>query len=493
MFQRFAFLKKPLVFDNLKIFQLDLRSLAVSRIIIGLLIIIDNALRLTNLKAHYTDAGILPLALLLKKEAPQGFTFFIHSGSSEWAIFLFILSSLFALGFLVGWKTRVMSILCWAMAVSLQYRNPFIIDGGDVLLRCFLFWFMFLPLGARWSLDSYLGGRDCKKGGGDRPKGDWDLFASFASFALPLQLFLMYYFSAVLKTSSEWWPEGTASGFALSLEAFTEPLGYWLLQFPELLKSITRFTYVLEFVFVFLLLSWGWWRFLGVCLFIFFHFSLYAAMDLALFPWIAAGCLISLIPEEFWNLFFKPKSKSNILNEVLWKQVLVLPFIYLTICWNFMGYTRNWDFPNIAKKLVRFVHIDQHWGMFAPYPLKDSGWYEFGITQWNGEYVHTFIDPKSEAEWDEEKDQPKRINEFYVDQRWRKYLLNIWEKKNSSLRRGLAGYLCDQWNRSREDETLDKALSVDFEFELSVNKEYLKRGPREGIDLGSYDCQVLQE
>lgn len=69
----------------------------------------------------------------------------------------------------------------------------------------------------------------------------------------------------------------------------------------------------------------------------------------------------------------------------------------------------------------------------------------------------------------------------------------IWEKKNSSLRRGLAGYLCDQWNSSREDETLDKALSVDSEFEFSVNKEYLKRGPREGIDLGkSYDCQVLQ-
>lgn len=52
---------------------------------------------------------------------------------------------------------------------------------------------------------------------------------------------------------------------------------------------------------------------------------------------------------------------------------------------------------------MRFVHIDQHWGTFAPYPLKDSGWYEFGITQWNGEYVHTFIDPKSEAEWDEEQ------------------------------------------------------------------------------------------
>jgi hypothetical protein len=36
-------------------------------------------------------------------------------------------------------------------------RNPYILSGGDVLLRVVVFWAMFLPLGDRYSLDAYYG------------------------------------------------------------------------------------------------------------------------------------------------------------------------------------------------------------------------------------------------------------------------------------------------------------------------------------------------
>ena len=55
----------------------------------------------------------------------------------------------------VGWHTRIATAVSWALLVSLHARNPWLASmGGDALLRLFLFWGMFLPLGARLSLDA---------------------------------------------------------------------------------------------------------------------------------------------------------------------------------------------------------------------------------------------------------------------------------------------------------------------------------------------------
>jgi hypothetical protein len=45
---------------------------------------------------------------------------------------------------------RLCTVLSWALPVSLQNRNAFILDVGDVFFRLLLF----LPLGASYSLDS---------------------------------------------------------------------------------------------------------------------------------------------------------------------------------------------------------------------------------------------------------------------------------------------------------------------------------------------------
>ena len=50
-----------------EVFSADLRSLAVFRIVLALLILAVLANRATDLSAHYTDKGVLPRSVLLEE------------------------------------------------------------------------------------------------------------------------------------------------------------------------------------------------------------------------------------------------------------------------------------------------------------------------------------------------------------------------------------------------------------------------------------------
>jgi hypothetical protein len=68
---------------------------------------------------------------------------------------LFAIAALVAIALLVGYRTRLATVLL-ALLASLQARNPTLIQGGDNLLLLLLFWGMFLPLGARFAIDAAL-------------------------------------------------------------------------------------------------------------------------------------------------------------------------------------------------------------------------------------------------------------------------------------------------------------------------------------------------
>src|SRR5690606_10376590 len=138
-----------------KTFTLDLRALALLRIGLGALLLIDLYTRATDLEAHYANTGVLPLPALFSHEwNPYFFSF--HTGSGLWQVqaIFFLLAAFFAVCLLLGYKTRLATVLSWALLVSLHNRNPLILQGGDDLVRMLLFWSIFLPLGSFYSLDS---------------------------------------------------------------------------------------------------------------------------------------------------------------------------------------------------------------------------------------------------------------------------------------------------------------------------------------------------
>jgi hypothetical protein len=52
---------------------------------------------------------------------------------------LFGVTAIAAVALLIGYRTRLASIVVWAMMVSIQWRNPLVLSDADTLLRVLLF------------------------------------------------------------------------------------------------------------------------------------------------------------------------------------------------------------------------------------------------------------------------------------------------------------------------------------------------------------------
>ena len=140
-----------------RVFSLDYRSIAALRIIIGLTLLFDVIQRSTSLIAHYTDLGLLPRSELFRIDNYNGYwSLHFINGSPLFISILFIIAGVFALMMIVGYKTRIATIVSFIMLISIHNRNPMVLQGGDVALRVILFWMIFMPLSNRFSLDNIL-------------------------------------------------------------------------------------------------------------------------------------------------------------------------------------------------------------------------------------------------------------------------------------------------------------------------------------------------
>ena len=275
-------------------FSCDLRTLALFRICIAGLILADLVNRARDLTAHYTDAGILPRADLLAIH-PTRMSLHLISGSAAGQSVLFLLAGLAAVALLVGYRTRWMAVISWILLISLQLRNPMVSQGGDMLLRLLLFWGLFLPLGARFSVDAALDKED--------PPTSNSYF-SFATVGLLLQAMSVYFFTALLKNSSVWIPDGTAVEYAMRLDHITTSAGVWLRGFPLIGHGLTYFVWVLELVaplLMFLPLVFPWLRLLGLFLLFCMHAAFFVFLNIGLFPFVSITSLIAFLPRHVWD------------------------------------------------------------------------------------------------------------------------------------------------------------------------------------------------
>ena len=76
------------------------------------------------------------------------------SGSWVWALLLHLVAAGAAMALLLGYRTRLATLISFVLLVSLHNRAPLMLQGGDNLLLLMVFWSIFLPLGARFSMDA---------------------------------------------------------------------------------------------------------------------------------------------------------------------------------------------------------------------------------------------------------------------------------------------------------------------------------------------------
>ncbi len=173
---------------------IDLRTLALFRALLGLLLLASVLGCCSDLGVFWTDDGVMPRRWLVEADSRWRLSLYLVNGQSWFVALLLALQAGFALMLALGWRTRLATVASFALWVSLLNRNPLVLNGGDLLLCCLLFWAMFLPLGARHSVDVALS---------SAPPPKDDLHMSGASVGLLTQAMSVYFFSALLKSGSE--------------------------------------------------------------------------------------------------------------------------------------------------------------------------------------------------------------------------------------------------------------------------------------------------
>lgn len=283
-----------------ELFGFDLRSLAAFRIGVALILMADLAIRFRDIRALYSDEGVLPRTALEGLGNPLHWSIHGISGEPFVQTILFFLAFLMALGLLVGYRTRLAAIASWALLISLHNRNPLLQFAGDDMLRALMFWAMFLPLGACFSLESALN---------SSPDPLPKRVLSGATFALSLQVYYIYVFSAGYKTTSPiWWPDLTAVYYALSFDQYAAPLGQFLLNFKPLLPISTFFTLVLEWIgplFLFIPVATTFFRTATIITFILLHVGFGLTLHIGLFPALGIFTWLVFIPSDIWEGIFQ--------------------------------------------------------------------------------------------------------------------------------------------------------------------------------------------
>ncbi len=277
-------------------YGLDVRSLALMRVCLALILLVDIRIRFEDLRAFYADWGVMPRSFLIEEVvSPFKLSFHLMNGFGLFQGFLMALAFVIALALLMGYRTRLATALSWVFLCSLQARNPQILQAGDGLIRLTLFWSMFLPLGAAWSVD-----RALDSSGKEAPKKVF----SGGSVALLAQFCMLYFFTAALKNGPQWTLEGTAVYYSLQLEKFQRPFGQFLLHFPALPQILTPLVLWFERLGPFLILmplGIGVVRTIGVLLFVVLHIGMGSGLHLGPFPFIGATTALVFLPSEFWD------------------------------------------------------------------------------------------------------------------------------------------------------------------------------------------------
>jgi predicted DCC family thiol-disulfide oxidoreductase YuxK len=287
------------------VFGADLRSMAALRIGCALIVILDLIQRSADLVAHYTDQGIAPRMLVIDHTNRWSVSLHQMSGIWQWQAVLFMLAALAALALLVGYRTRLASILTWGLCVSLITRNPYVGYSADVLLRLMLFWGMFLPWGAVYSVDSAWR---------DNPPPSRQ-FLSLGTIAFVIQIVSVYLFSVMLKSGKEWWSEGSAIYYALSIDYLATPIGKVVREAPYFtLRILTWSVLFLELIAPLALLlpvrraSVRLGAVLGI---VALHLSISSVLFVGIFPLLGITGMLFFLPGQFWDFLERKFVKAS--------------------------------------------------------------------------------------------------------------------------------------------------------------------------------------
>jgi len=237
---------------------------------------------------------------------PDLFTFFGPSGwlSSQWTgwgllrpfnsstavVIVFAALVVGASALTVGFHTRIASVVVFVALSSLLQRNPYVVTGGETLLRIVALFLVFAPAGESLSVDRWRRARD--------DFWSFPVRAPWAQRLIQVQVSLMYLSTVFLKLIGHTWRAGTAVGYAWGLAHYTRIAVPHAIAGSLLAVHIATWgTLAIESSLA--VLVWNrrlrpWVLVAGVAL----HLSIELTMKVGFFSWAVLVTYIAFVPED---------------------------------------------------------------------------------------------------------------------------------------------------------------------------------------------------
>ena len=271
--------------------RIDTRSLAVFRVIAGVLIVVDILLRLRNFRFFYTDDGVMPVEVARGLVPEYAVSVFFLSGDPTITLLLFAIHFVVAIQLILGYYTRFAIVVSFLFVVSVDYRNPIVTSYADVIFRHMLFWAMFMPLGARYSIDAL-------RADGPALKQYTGLAGMFAL----LQMMFMYLSNGSHKIPSrEAWLSGETMTTLLHYDRVAFLLSEYIREFPLFVQFSGALWYSMMLGSPLLLLFTGRGRYLLASLYAGGHLFLAVTVRIGAFPYAAIMGLMLFFQSRAWD------------------------------------------------------------------------------------------------------------------------------------------------------------------------------------------------
>ncbi|MFI1403764.1 HTTM domain-containing protein [Streptomyces griseofuscus] len=244
------------------------------------------------------------------------YSFLILSDSRAYFELCYALALVTSTLFMLGWRTRVTSVVFAAVVASFHARAIFMTDGGDNLLLLMAFYLALTACGRRWSLDARRARIKSARADGTpttraRSLVPQDLRAARTTlatvvhncgvFVIAAQVCFLYGSAGLYKVQGSFWDDGTALHYVLNLDLFQPwpALSHAMDRYPLAMAVVGYLTVLTQVAFPFVLFGRLKYPVLGVLLGM--HVAIAVVLGLPLFSATMIVADAVFLPDRFYT------------------------------------------------------------------------------------------------------------------------------------------------------------------------------------------------
>ncbi|GGU50860.1 HTTM domain-containing protein [Streptomyces daghestanicus] len=219
--------------------------------------------------------------------------------------------------FMLGWRTRVTSLVFAVVVTSFHSRSIFMTDGGDNLVLLMSLYLVLTACGRRWSLDARRERRKAVRAAGAAARAKrpgrtarqlrdarvtlTTVVHNCGVFVIAAQVCFLYGSAGLYKVQGSYWADGTALHYVLHLELFQPwpALSQLLDHYPLAIAAISYLTVLTQVAFPFVL--FGRLKYPVLALLLALHVGIAVVLGLPVFSGAMIIADAVFLPDRFYT------------------------------------------------------------------------------------------------------------------------------------------------------------------------------------------------